>query len=86
MRIGVLRTFGLALLLAGLACISSVSGQEPKAPAPESLNWLRGQAEKGNPAAQYILGFNYANGQGVWSGNWICMNLQRSSTIAPYSG
>lgn len=65
MRIGVLRTFGLALLLAGLACTSSVSGEEPKAPAPESLDWLRGRAEKGNPAAQSILGFNYAHGQGV---------------------
>lgn len=45
MRIRILRTFGLALLLTGLACTSSVSGQEPKAPAPESLDWLRGRAE-----------------------------------------
>jgi TPR repeat protein len=64
-RIGVLRTARLALLLAGLVCTSSISGQEPKAPAPESLDWLRGRAEKGNPAAQYNLGVNYAKGQGV---------------------
>lgn len=40
MRIHVLKTSGLALLLGGLVCLSFVSGQEPKAPAPESLESL----------------------------------------------
>ena len=55
----------LGLLLAGLACLSYISGQEPKAPAEESLESLRGRAEKGDVAAQVQLGVIYYNGQGV---------------------
>jgi len=65
MRIGVSRTFGLAVLLAGLACLSFVDGQEAEAPAPEWLNSLRGRAEKGDAKAQARLGSMYAVGRGV---------------------
>jgi YVTN family beta-propeller protein len=39
--------------------------EEPTAPATESPDSLRGQAEKGYAAAQYKLGLLYAEGQGV---------------------
>jgi TonB family protein len=55
----------LALLLAGLACLSFVSGQEPKAPAAESLESMRGRAEKGDADVQARLGYMYHVGQGV---------------------
>jgi TPR repeat protein len=58
-RIGVLKTHGLATLLAGLACVSYVSGQETKAPVEESLESLRGRAEKGEADAQYKLAEKY---------------------------
>jgi len=65
MKIGVFKTLGLATLLAGLACLSFVSGQQTKAPASESPESLRGRAEKGDAEAQFNLGFMYHFGQGV---------------------
>jgi TPR repeat protein len=65
MRIGLLESRGLALLLAGLACLSCGSGQKAKAPAPESLESLRGRAEKGDAEAQWLLGIAYDEGDGV---------------------
>ena len=61
----VLKTSKLALLLAGLACLSFVSGQEPNAPAVKSLESLRVRAEAGDAAAQYSLSSMYRPGQGV---------------------
>lgn len=65
MRIKALRSYGLVILLATLSCLSDVSGQEAKAPAPESLNSLRARAEKGDASAQFKLGFMYDVGKGV---------------------
>jgi hypothetical protein len=65
MKIAVLKTRALAVLLAGLACFSFVSGQETKAPTTESLESLRGRAEKGDIDAQSLLGAMYDLGQGV---------------------
>jgi len=65
MRIGVLKTRGLALLVAGLACLSLVSGQETKVSASESLTSLRARAEKGDIDAQFNLGVMYYQGRGV---------------------
>jgi TPR repeat protein len=62
MRIRALKTHGLTLLLARLACLSYVSGQETKAPASESLNSLRGRAEKGDARAQFNLGLKHGAG------------------------
>jgi TPR repeat protein len=62
-RIQSLITF--AVLLAGLACISFVSGQGVKAQAAESLNSLRGRAEKGDAEAQFSLALRYDGGRGV---------------------
>ena len=65
MGIRKLKTSRLALLLAGLACLSFVFGQEPKAPAGESLESLRVRGEKGDAAAQNSLGTVYYEGRGV---------------------
>ena len=65
MKIGVFKTLGLALLLAGLACLSFVSGQEPKAPASGSLKLLRARAEQGDAASQLRLGNLCESGRGV---------------------
>ena len=64
MRIGVLKTRGLALLLAGLACLSFICGQETKAPTRESRSSLRERAEKGDVSVQVVLGSFYENGIG----------------------
>jgi uncharacterized protein len=58
----------LVLILAGLAYYSLhsfASRQETKAPAPESLESLRAQAEKGDAGAQNNLGYRYHVGQGM---------------------
>jgi TPR repeat protein len=55
----------LGLLLAGLACLSFVSGQEIKTLAEEYVESLRGRAEKGDASAQYDLGAMYFHGPSV---------------------
>ncbi len=40
----------------GSVKVSPISGQETKVPAPESLNFWRGPAEKGDARAQFNLG------------------------------
>ena len=62
MRIGALKTRGLAMLLAGLSCFSYSCRQETKAPATGSL---RERAERGDAVAQRFLGLRYYRGRGV---------------------
>ena len=66
MRAGILNR--LATLLAMLSWLSHVSGQQTKVPPPESLSSLRGQAEEGQPRAQFKLGGMYVLGQGAGAG------------------
>ena len=63
MRAGALNR--LVPLLAVLSCLSRLSGQETKVSAAELLDSLRGQAEKGDASAQYLLAGRYDRGQGV---------------------
>jgi TPR repeat protein len=65
MRIGALKVYGLAAVLAALACLPFVSGLKPKAPARELLNSLLIRAEKGDAGAQLKLGVMYEKGSGV---------------------
>jgi hypothetical protein len=65
MRIGALKVYGLAAVLAALACLSFVSGLKFKAPALESLTSLRKRAEKGDAGAQLKLGIMFEKGWGV---------------------
>jgi hypothetical protein len=65
MKIGVLKTRWLVVLIAGLVCLAVGSGQEAKAPASESLDSLRGRAEKGSIGAVLELGVMHEIGLGV---------------------
>ena len=65
MKTEVSKTRGLAVLLSGLACLSFVSGQEPKAPASGSLKLLRARAERGDAQSQLRLGNLCEAGRGV---------------------
>ncbi len=59
MRVAVRTSCGLATVLAGLACLSSTSAQETKAPAEESQASVQAQADKGDADAQLTLGHTY---------------------------
>jgi len=63
--IRVMTRHGLALLVAGLSCLSYSSGQETKAAVSESLEALRERAEQGDAGAQASLAYLYYRGQGV---------------------
>jgi TPR repeat protein len=62
LRMGALTRHGLAMLLAGLSCLSYSCRQETKAPATGSL---RERAEQGDAVAQRFLGLRYYRGLGV---------------------
>ncbi len=59
---GGLRRHGLAMVLAGLSCLSYSCRQETQAPATGSL---RERAERGDAVAQRFLGLRYYTGRGV---------------------
>jgi TPR repeat protein len=52
-------------LMLGLLLAAAAIAQQTEVPAPESLNSLRAQAEKGDTVAQYNLAVVYERGEGV---------------------
>ena len=87
MRIGALKVYGLAAVLAALACISFVYGLKPKAPGRELLNSLLVRAAKGDAGAQLKLGVMYEKGWSVkqdhaYSAHWYRQAAEQGSPEA----
>jgi len=87
MRIGALKVYGLAAVLAGLACLPFVSGLKPKAPARALLNSMLMRAAKGDAGAQLQLGVMYETGSGVtrnyaYSAHWYRQAAEQGSAEA----
>jgi TPR repeat protein len=87
MRIGAWKVYGLAAVLAALACLSFVSGLKPRAPGRELLNSLLVRAAKGDAGTQLKLGVMYEKGWGVkqnhaYSAHWYRQAAEQGNAEA----